>query len=224
MYETKIARLDFGQISNQPGRDFKIAAIQKEIQRIGGIHNVLVTDCLSYRDQDGLLVMMALQQHNNANLDLHYKIRCLKDKWGKHVHPGDFVEWKFARKTRDMFGKKITNRQFKEAVRRGQQREFEEWHNAVVDEKGCITVPFKDAAILLDTRGVHFESMQPLTSMPQFEREVTRDHYDKDFAKVVGRQHYWLYCEIPRDTYQDLPTIKQKKDKGEKNHDINKNR
>lgn len=203
-------RIDFSKIAMQSAREYKIKTIRSEIARIGGLEKVLLTDCLSNKDRDGLLVMRTLDDFDKQNGGvLRYKIKVLKDIWGNPVYPEDIVEWKFERKTRDMFGHKITNRQFKEYVRRGEQREIEVWHEAIVDEKGCIDVPFKDAAILLNTRGVHFMSNQPLTHFPERDRKVTRDHYDPEFAKTMGIHHYWRYSECPPWIYETLPKIKK---------------
>lgn len=211
---SEIPRIDFSKIAMQSARDYKIRTIQSEVQRVGGMNKILITDCLSNKDRDGLLVMKVLTDAVAENPTVRYKIRVLSDMWGNPVKPGDKVEWKFERKTRDMFGKKITNRQFKEYIRRGEEREIEIWHDAIVDEKGCVDVPFKDAAILLDTRGVHFESKQPLCNFPRTRKAVTRDHYDKEFANVLGIQHFWLYEECPSDVYEQIPTQgKSKKSK-----------
>ena len=216
MYTTDIPRINFDVIAEHSAREYKIRMIRQEIERVGGLEKILITDCLSNKDRDGLLVMKTLNDSPVAtNPNVRYKIKILKDMWGNPVSPGDKHEWKFERKIRDMFGKKYTNRQIKEFIRRGEQREIEIWHDAIVDEKGCIDVPFKDAAILLDTRGVHFGSGQPLTNMPEYRKDMTRDHYDKDYAKVIGRQHFWLYCEIPPDTYRDLPKIKKPRKRSE---------
>lgn len=201
--------IDFQKIQSTTGRDFKLMAITSEIKRVG-FENITITECLSNRDRDGLLIMKALQDHANRNQGtIRYKIRVLKDRWGKPVYPGDKVEWKFERLKRDFLGKKITNRAYKEAKLRGEERTIEIWHEAIVDKKGCIDVPFEDAARLLDTRGVHYKSGQPLMRMPETERFVRRDSYDKDYAQVIGKQHFWLYSEAPPDVYKSLPTIKK---------------
>jgi len=211
--KTEIPRIDFSKIAMQSARDYKIKTIQSEIARVGGLDKILITDCLSNKDRDGLLVMKTLTDAIGNNPNVRYKIKVLKDMWGNPMKPGDEIEWKFEIKIRDMFGKKLTHRQRKEYIRRGERDMVEEWHSATIDGKGCVDVPFRDAAILLNTRGVHFESGLPIMNhtYPERSKKITRDHYEKEYANVIGTQHYWLYCEVPTDVYEQLPITKKKR-------------
>ena len=205
--------INFDKISTTTGRDYKMMAITDEIKRVG-FPNITITECLANRQRDGLLILKALENYANRNEQTcRYKIRVHCDRWGKPVLPGDKVQWKFERLKRDMFGRKITNRQYKEAKMRGEEREIEIWHDAIVDKKGCIDVPFEDATRLLNTRGIHYHSGMPLMEGYQkTARMVTRDIPDPDYAVVIGRKHYWRYSEAPPDVYKSLPTIKKKID------------
>jgi hypothetical protein len=189
-------KIDFGAIASNTGREYKIRAIQSEIERVG-IQNIAISDCLVNTDRDGLFIMRMLHDHYRNNRDLNYKIRVRHDLWGKPVKPGDKIEWKFGRKIRDAFGRKYTQQQLRDYTRRGELRQIEIWHHAIVDEAGCITVGFEDAAMLLSERGVHYESKQPITRMPERAKSITYDTYDKESRKALGTQHFWLYEEVP---------------------------
>jgi hypothetical protein len=211
--DTMNDKIDFGLIASNTGREYKIRAITSEIERVG-IQNIAISDCLVNTDRDGLFVMRTLHEHYRNNRDLRYKIKVRCDLWGKPVQPGQRLEWKFGRKVRDPFGRKYTQQQIKDYTRRGELRQIEIWHNAVVDESGCITVGFEDAAILLSERGVHYESKQPITRMPERARAMSYDSYDKDSRKPVGTQHFWLYEEVPHEPEQnhiDIPAPTRRK-------------
>lgn len=195
--------INFDHIIAQTAREYKVRAIMSEINRVG-IENVMISDCLANVDREGLMVMRTLHDHFLQNRDLFYRIKVLSDRWGNPVKPGDKIEWKAGRKVRDPFGKKFTQHQIKQFEQRGELRLIEIWHNATVDSKGCIKVKFDDAALLLDTRGVHYLSGRPLTSMPE------KDPID-DRDKVTRVQFYWLYEEINPEAYASLPEIKTEK-------------
>jgi hypothetical protein len=192
----KMNKIDFAMIQAQTGREYKLRAIQTELSRVG-VNNVAISDCLVNADRDGLVVMRTLHDHFRQNRDLRYKIKVLKDMWGKPVAPGELVRWKFGRRTRDAFGRKYTQDQIKAYTRRGELGQIEIWHDATVDANGCITVGFEDAAILISERGIHYESKAPITRMPEKRDEPTYDRYDRDTRKLLGFQHYWLYEEVP---------------------------
>jgi len=203
-------KIDFAMIASNTGREYKIRAINSEIERVG-IQNVAISDCLVNTDRDGLFVMRMMHEHYRNNRDLRYRIKVRSDLWGNPVKPGSNLEWKFHRKVRDPFGKKFTQNQIMEYRRRGEMRQIEIWHDAIVDDSGCINVGFEDAAILLSERGIHYESKQPITRMPEHSRAVSYDSYDKDTRKAVGTQHFWLYEEVPMSANQDAPSLPARK-------------
>jgi hypothetical protein len=200
-------KIDFSKIVAQSSREYKVRAIESELQRVGR-QNVCLSDCLVNQDREGLFVMRMLHEHHKQFHDLFYKIKVLKDLWGKPVKPGDKVEWKAGRRVRDAFGNKYTLQQIKDYERRGELRQIEIWHNATVDEKGCISVGFEDAAILLSERGVHYESGVPITGMKETSKETIHPHTGKALKPV---QHYWLYSECPKEIYESLPVISSPK-------------
>lgn len=195
-------KIDYNHIASQSGREYKLRAINAEIAKVG-IHNIAISDCLVNADRGGLLVMRTLLEHYKNAHDLTYKIRVLRDMWGNHVKPGQKIEWKFAFRHRDEFGRKMTKHQIDAYRRRGEIRQVEIWHHAFVDDAGCITVGFEDAAILLQHHGVHYDSKEPITHMPEKHREVTYDSYDRDLRKPLGVQHFWLYEEVPVTTIDE---------------------
>jgi hypothetical protein len=143
--------------------------------------------------------MQILDKKSETGINRRYKIRILKDKWGEPVETGQEIEWMCGRITRDPFGKKLTNAYYKDMVRRGKQRSLEIWHSATVDKHGCIDVGFKDAAILLSERGLHFESKEPLCRY----RDVSSEPVKCKDGKM-RLQHFWLYEEVPPWEYEQL--------------------
>lgn len=196
-------RINFDDIAIHPDSTVRQRKLLEQMDKCK--EGVLITDCLANDKRGGLQVMQILQK---TKPNRRYKIRVLKDMWGDPVKPGDTIEWHFATAHRDPFGKKITNAYKKDLIRRGAIREIETWHDATVDKHGCIDVPFEDAAILLNTRGVHFESKEPLCRM-------------KETASPSNKrlQHYWLYEEVPPWEYEKLNKPKRKKQSTTKTND-----
>lgn len=193
-------RVKYDEIVIHPSKDVRQRKMQDEMARCG--EGVLITDCLANSSRGGLQIMQIL---THMHSDRRYKIRVLSDKWGNPVKPGDKIEWHVSTMFRDAFGKKITNRQKTEMARRGTLRDIETWHEAEVDEHGCIDVSLADAGILLNTRGLHFESKEPLcTHHKRVASEPT-----KTPDGTMRLQHYWLYEEVPPWEYEKL--IKKRK-------------
>jgi hypothetical protein len=201
-------RLDFSKIASVQGGDNKIRAIHSELERVG-MENISISDCIVNRDRDGGMILNLLQEYASQGT-LSYKLKVLLDVNGNPVKPGDLIEWKHSIRKRDIFGKKLTIAAIKNHIRRGEIRMIEIWHNAVVDAKGCITVGFEDASILLSQYGVHFETKQALTSMPEKTKTVGYDSYEKDTRKPTGLTYFWRYMEVQADKYLKLTEIAKK--------------
>lgn len=195
-------KFDFNKVFSQTARDYKIRAIQGELDAVG-VQNVSISDCLMNSDRDGLLVMRTLMELHKQNRDMFYKLKVLKDHFGNAVLPGQKLEWKAGMKIRDPFGKKYTMQQINNFRRRGEIRQIEIWHSAIVDNKGCINVNFEDAAILLSLYGV-YHTGSPITSMKETST-VTIDKYTQKPTKPT--RYHWLYQEIPQDEYEQLPVL-----------------
>ncbi len=187
-------RIDFDRISQQAVSSIRNGVISNEIDKCNG--EVLISDCLSHKDQSGLIVMQILDKENTQ---LRFRIKILKDKWGEPVEPGTKYEWFVEREVRDRFGKKHTQNDIRRLTQVNRIRSIEVWNSAIVDEYGCIEVGFRDAALLLDTRGVHFESGFPLTRYKE-----TSSAPSKRPDGSVKLQHYWLYQEVPSWEYNEM--------------------
>lgn len=189
-------RIDFAVISQQEGPEYTAHAIREQMELVGD--DLCLTDCFVNKDRGGSLILRAL---DNMGYNKMFTIFIRHDKWGNPVKPGQVYEWFVERKRRDMFGKLFTQHDIKRMLQTGNIRDIEVWNSAVVDEKCRIKVPYSDACILLNTRGVHFESKQPLTVYKEHASSPTpiRKLYpDEKMTDVECRlQHFWLYEEVP---------------------------
>ncbi len=194
--------LDWAAIANNPNEMKKRATAADELERVGA--DFMISDALSHKMEAGHFVLQCINGNINgrpapakrgalAAAQRQYKLRVLMDKWGEPVKPGDKVEWKRGQDLRNhVTGNKITAADIKELIRRGELRTIQDWGEAEVDGDLCITVDFADAAQLLDTRGVHYNSDAPITGMREKSSEPAecRDG-------VIRTQHFWLYEEVP---------------------------
>ncbi|MHC4179377.1 MAG: hypothetical protein ACYSWU_17835 [Planctomycetota bacterium] len=195
-------QIDWTAVSMHPAAIRRRAAAVAELERVG--EDFEITDALAHPGEGGLLVLQMINGNVNgqkAERDRgaekayrkQYKLRVLQDMWGDEVEPGDKIEWRMGRRLRDALGKKLTNRHINDLKRRGEIRTVEIWHDAIVDEDGCITVPFEDACMLLDTRGVHYVAKTPLTGMPERSAQPNKRADNGE----MGTKHFWLYEEVP---------------------------
>lgn len=203
-------RLDFEMIGSIQGAENKIRNIHDQLERVG-MENISLSDCIINRDRDGGMILNLLHDYAVQGT-LNYKIKVLMDVNGNPVKPGDRIEWKHSIKKRDIFGKKLTITQIKNYIRRGEIRMVENWHSAVVDNKGCMSVGFEDACILLSQFGVHHDTKQALTSMPEKTKTVGYDSYEKESRKATGLTYFWRYMEVSMEKYLKLPEIKKAKE------------
>ena len=213
--ERERKQLDWQGIANIHAVLQRREKILKELERVGD--DFMITDALSRVSEGGLFVLQSIQGNvdgqpvpRDSGSDRAYRrtywLRVLSDQWGRPVKPGDEVEWKVGQRMRDAMGRKYTRRQINDFIRRGEIRQIEYWHSAIVNEHGCIEVSFEDAALLLDTRGVHYASKQPLTGMKRVAGGPTKT----PDGQMLTR-HYWLYEEVPP---EEVERLRSKKGKG----------
>lgn len=128
---------------------------------------------------------------NDPTMRRRFKIKVLCDEWGDPVPPGEKIEWKFNIKNRDDLGRKYTSTRKKELARQGREEEYKEYHAAIVDKDGCITLEFQDASKLLNQYGVHYSTGLPISRAKELSGTV---------KPVPGggfkHMHNWRYMEV----------------------------
>jgi len=180
-------RIDYEKIAAGASPEHKMRIALSEIERVG---YVSISDALTNRTRDSVVVLQALESMNADRSAAPVKLKILRDTWGNPPVPGEIYEWKAGIKTRDVYGKKIDMARIHEMVRRGEDTHIK-YHSAVIDADGCITVPYLDALNLLDNHGVHYVSHRPISKM--------REHSREPEQTTAGQQHRWnwLYMEVP---------------------------
>ncbi len=189
---TEEKRIDFQRVAHsKPGTEL-LQTIEHEINRVG---YVCLTDCMSNRDRSGSAVLASMDAMEKSKMEngegSRYRIRVLRDKWGKPVPPGSKVEWKVGHVTR-IHGVPMTSHKAKKMERRGEGEKLIKMRSATVDKYGCIDVMYADASQLLNLHGVHFEAGTGICT----KREVSSGQRVDEFG---NRRHLWnwLYEEAP---------------------------
>jgi len=204
--------INWDRIKNSKDKQERLANAHKELL---AQDYICLSDIFVNFDRGGSQVKEAL---DNLNKDrpMTYRILVMRGVWGEQYKPGDVFEWKRSVLTRENgdYGKKLTAPQIEAKLRRGEGHKkygFAKVGSAIIDEYGCIEVPYHDAAMLLSNHGQHFETGYGITG----QREVSsRPHYVEgnpdpwDTRKILGKgaMRYrwgWLYKEVPPGT--DLP-------------------
>jgi hypothetical protein len=180
-------RIDYEAIASGRSPEHKMRIAQDQIKKVG---YVSISDALVNRDRDSVLVLQALDAMDSEGRTQKVKLLVLRNEWGDKPNPGDTHEWKSQIRTRDEFGKKIDQAAIHAMKRRGEDTHVI-YHSSVVDADGCITVSYKDAAMLLGNYGVHWDSGMPISKM--------REHSREPVNVANGQKHTWnwRYQEVP---------------------------
>lgn len=180
-------RIDYEAIAAGRSPEHKMRVAQDQIKKVG---YVSVSDALVNRDRDSVIVLMALDAMDQEGRVPKIKLKILRDAYGDPPVPGEIHEWKSQVKTRDVYGKKIDQAAVHAMMRRGEDEHII-YHSAVIDADGCITVSYKDAAMLLSNHGFHWFSKMPISKM--------REHSREPVATEKGQRHIWnwRYMEVP---------------------------
>ena len=224
--QAQASGVDWTAITMHPAGNRRQQAVMEELDRVGEAFSL--EDALSHGADGGLWMLQFVNGNVNgqavprsaaadAAYRKRYRVLVRKDKWGQPVKPGDLVEWRMGMRTRDFQGRKYTITRIKDMERRGELRTIETWHEATVDEHGCISIPFEDALHLLSTRGTFWRSGRPLSGYRETAKEATA------IPGGGGRlQHFWLYAEVPEAEYQklgDATTERKRRGRPPKNND-----
>lgn len=155
----------------------------------------------NYAGQQVLVMMEAetrdgmynpVTRRNDPMMRRRFRLRVLCDEWGDPVQPGQQLEWKFNIRARDELGRKYTSRRKQELARQGRTEEYREYHAAIVDADGCITLEFQDASKLLNLHGIHYATGLPISRAKELSGTVKP-------IPGGGFKHMrnWRYVEVP---------------------------
>lgn len=180
-------KIDYEAITAGTSPERKRRIAQEQIRRVG---YVAISDALVNRDRDSIIVLQVLDAMSESGALPLYKLKIVRDAQGNPPVHGEIYQWKWQVKTRDDFGTKYDTRKINEMLRRGDD-DHVVYHAAKIDKDGCITIPYKDAAMLLANHGIHYESRMPISGM--------REHSRDPVVTESGQRHTWnwLYMEVP---------------------------
>jgi hypothetical protein len=191
--------INYEPIKRQKSSAKRLNEAAKEIDRVG---YVCLSDVLLNRENGSSNILRVLDLQEKKGKIRTYKLRVLKDQNGNEVKKGHVVKWKQQIYNRAPGGgvkgegDKLGQDKINMMRRRGQGDMFIDIGTAEVDSDGCITVPYRDAAMLLSRHGRHYETHLGITDMAELS---SRPYPIKDkTGKVVGHKHRhnWLYEEV----------------------------
>lgn len=214
--------IDYAALARIPEPGQRHVATKLAIKKVD---YVSLSDALVNRNNGGNFVLVYLENESQSGrLDTNtgitmpnnvrqWKIQILCDEFGNSPVPGEIHKWKFGVAKKDEFGVKLTSRTIKEIRRRGLGETLEEWHGDTIDEYGCITLPYKDAALLLNNNGVHYITNQPITMLKEVTSWQKKNPADGSMVHVRN----WRYREIPPGFEGQLRSLKPKRKKRNEN-------
>jgi hypothetical protein len=212
----------------QPGMD-RSATIRSEIERVG---YVSLSDCFVNRRRASSQVLMVLDEFDKDPMrdpinrgkqtrePRMYRIKCLRRANGDEIKPGDEITWKRQVYTRanDGTNKPYTQQDVEEIRRRGMGEVLQATGRATVDDYGCITIPYRDAAQLISLNGQHYgvtDSQGKKTGVTTLREVTTRAVVINGETEYRQHRWNWLYEEVPPGTKLEKITPSKKRDKSE---------
>jgi len=167
----------------------------------------------------GLHFMVALEDRytkdrkwpEHMRFKWHLKVRY--DEYGKPPVPGEKVV--ILRQKPIKLWPGDTTRDINTAKINGTYEEdFQERLEFVIDDKGCITVEYEEAAYLLRRWGIHGKSGAVLSMYKAAETSGGKDGTEKPPKDADGKRRnvwYWRYHEVDKEMYEALPVLTKSK-------------
>ena len=168
----------------------------------------MLSDLIVDKMKHGGVALRAIAKADERNVRyapnkvFNFKIKVLKDEWGKTYKPGDKV--KFV--TRKLDTLKDGPEERNNARRMGTYEEdYLDIIEYEVDKKGCITCGFETAVNFLINYGLHAMTGRPLTDKVEVSKNVS--FKEVDGKKIYKHLWYWRYQEVTPEQYKKLPNI-----------------
>lgn len=190
-------RINYAYITAPRTMDAKLEALDNEIERVGYI---CLTDAIAAYDYGGALMFATFDKSPPTE---KYRIRVLKDEWGNPPKPGDKVTRQIEKPRYDRAGRKLRGRAVNDMKRRGiWEKKYIETREWEIDQFGCIELGWEDAAWLLQSYGVSFETKEGICGRKELSGGPCKAP-SGDMLHV----HYWRYEEVP--PWVEVKPIKQ---------------
>lgn len=136
---------------------------------------------------------------------MKFRLRVLCGEWGEKYKPGDTVLHKRPNKAH----RRASPQELNDSKRTGTfESKYLHMLKYVVDEKGCINVPFESAGYFLTQFGISCNSNIPITNKQEFSKEP---HSVGGDVKGKRHIHYWRFKEVTPEQYKNLPVLKEGK-------------
>ncbi len=166
--------------------------------------------------------MIALEDRYNKDrkwpehMKFKWRLKVNYDEWGNPPVPGESVVVERRRKHEFSPGKPLTTHDINRAMIDGTYKR--DWYDRVeypIDEKGCITVEYEDAAYLLRRWGIHGKSGAVLSMYKASENSSGEKLRRRELSGAPqkapdGNQlhvWYWRYKEVDKEMYDALPVL-----------------
>ena len=149
---------------------------------------------------ESMTLMLALLEDEQPR----YRLKVLCNEYGEQVKPGDIVKRKMKRPlVRNGVPTPTATLNAWKAQGIYDMKRYT-YRDYIVDDKGCITVPAKDAEYFLGRHGIHSISGMRISPYVQDKSPTkTKDPSDGQKKHV----HYWRYKEMTPEMYEELPRI-----------------
>jgi len=163
-----------------------------------------VLEALARRYRDALRLSAAQREKTSFRWRLHV----LRDEWGNKLMPGDVFRHRETLPLQHDDGVLATSRELSADKSDGTYNA--KWtllHEHPIDERGCLTVEFEHAALLLSLYGRH-----PQSGVCVGRRRPEHSAEPVETGNGSERLHVWYHrlCEADREYYAALPVLGQR--------------
>jgi hypothetical protein len=142
----------------------------------------------------------------SGQFPFRWRIKVLRDEWGRVPPPGEEVVRRMPVNRRKRDGDLVTPRMLTKARKDGSyDLKYIRKVPFKIDNKGCITCGYDDAAYFIFNWGYNLKTRTAVTNKPEYSYEpVDMRDPSKGMRKHV---RYWRYAEMDKEDYAALPDL-----------------
>jgi hypothetical protein len=177
-----VSDVRYQHLSTIKDKDQQAIEITKEVERV---KVPCLTDALVWKSSGGQRVLEMLDRTKSQPPIRTWRLQVLRMANGEKPKPGDKIKFVSSRTNRNpMTGKKVSNAQIAEHVRKFRTNPYETISEYTIDENLQIECGYADAMHLLTQFGMHYDPESgPLSKLP--ETQNGGKVFNWRFAEVV---------------------------------------
>lgn len=188
-------RFDLNSIRGIDNKNLRSKVVKDFLNKCTPDDPPLLSDLLADKGSYGGVVIREIGFQEQERMQFFpddvykFKIKVIRDEWGKELKPGDKVYHKSMKPN-----KRLADNDMKANAKRmgTYEKDFLNVRAFEIDKDGCITCRFESAVYFLNNYGIHALTDMPVTNKQELSRNASKDKS----GKLTRHIWYWRYKEV----------------------------